>query len=380
MDRASSDSENSPSQKLLKGSLNPWYVLLLTAPVPVLLFVFFFYKWYDQKTEFNRIRNHFLERQNSVLTNDAFKVGADLSDLLEKAARDVQILALVPPAEDTFRKFYFAQGGDYVHLDAVTDANTPAPLLFYNQMLFMKADGQIPLYLHRGRPQRGVKTIEQCQAKNLCDRKLLEKARQLPVGEIEYGTVLRWYTPKGAVEEDDGASLSVAFRGPQGVFLVGIDYRHIKDNLTTETFPYVPRRNLLQAYENGSYIYIVDGAGNIVAHPKYWHAYGVSRETGEPIAPMRSDGDEGAHPLNVVAYEGLRLKTYFDRLLKHSFQQKTVDIFQGVNLGGTIRVISVAPINLDKGQFRTTGVFGHVLVGCALDYFEEPKEKTVPYY
>jgi hypothetical protein len=363
-----------------KTYLNPWQVILLTAPVPMLLFIFFFYKWYDQKAEFNRIRNHFLERQNSVIGFDSLEVATGLSDLLEKAARDVQILGLVPANEEAFRKFYFAQGGDYVHMDVNSDANTPAPLLFYNQLLFMKPSGEIALYLHRGQWQRNVRTVEDCRPKDLCDHGLLEKALTLPVGELEYGNVLRWYTPKGAIEDDDGASLSVAFRAPQGILLVGIDYRHIKDHLTTATFPYVPRRNLLQSYENGNYIYIIDGAGNIIAHPKYWHMAGVDRQTGEPVRPMRTDDDEGTHPLNIVAYQGERLKSYFDRLLKHSFQQKTVDIFQGVNLNGMIRVLSVAPVELEMGQFRTSGVFGHVVVGCAVDYFEEPKEKVVPYY
>jgi len=40
----------------------------------------------------------------------------------------------------------------------------------------------------------------------------------------------------------------------------------------------------------------------------------------------------------------------------------------------------VAPILFSKGQFKETGIFGHVVTGCSVDYFEEPKEKFLPYY
>ena len=95
---------------------------------------------------------------------------------------------------------------------------------------------------------------------------------------------------------------------------------------------------------------------------------------------MQSDSDEGKHPINIRAYRGEKLKTYFDRLLTRSFLQQSVDIFRASNLEGSNRVLSVAPILINKGQFQKTGVFGYVVLGCSVDYFEEPKEQYVPYY
>jgi hypothetical protein len=93
-----------------------------------------------------------------------------------------------------------------------------------------------------------------------------------------------------------------------------------------------------------------------------------------------NDADEGTHPINIAAYQNGLLKDYFDRLLKKSFVEAGVDIFQADNLAGVKRILSVVPVTLTRGQYKATGMFGHVIVGCSLDHFQEPKNKLVPYY
>lgn len=107
---------------------------------------------------------------------------------------------------------------------------------------------------------------------------------------------------------------------------------------------------------------------------------GVDPKTFLRMRPMELDSDEGTHPINIQHYRGEKLRTYFQRLLNRSFLQKTVDIFQASNLGGGNRVLSIAPIILQKGQFQKSGVYGYVILGCSVDYFEEPKEQYVPYF
>src|SRR5437763_1295765 len=93
----------------MKG-LNPWWILVFTAPVPMLLFGFFFVKWYNQKSECAKTTHQFLQRQNTVLGYNAIEVSTNLSDFLEKAARDVQTLALIPPTVDNYRRFHASDG------------------------------------------------------------------------------------------------------------------------------------------------------------------------------------------------------------------------------------------------------------------------------
>ena len=173
---------------------------------------------------------------------------------------------------------------------------------------------------------------------------------------------------------------TVLFRGEENIFELGLDYRHLKSLMFAPTFPYRSKTDLLHAYSNGNYVYIVDGQDDIVLHPKYWHVTGVDAKTQTRVRSVKEDADMGSAKLNVSDYTGQKLGEYFRRLLKKSFASRAIDIFRAPNFGGTNRVLSVAPILVRQGQFSEDGVFGHVIIGCNVDYFEEPTEQYVPYY
>lgn len=374
------ESETSNPKPPLRPFLNPWLIILLTAPLPLLLFVFFFVKWYNQKTDFTKVTSYFVQRQNTVLAHNAMEVSAGISDLLEKAARDADILSTLPLKTENFQRFYRAQVGDIMLFDAKNEYYKQGLLPFYNKLMFITPKGEVKLYLKNGELYTGLRSVAECREADLCDRPMLDRALTLPVGEVQFGRVLRYYAPEGTAEDVNDASLSVALRAPNGIYVLGLDYRHLKDYLSVPTFPYQPKKNLLQAYINGNYVYIVDSLNNVIVHPKYWDEVGIDKKTGKWMSTMVTDAEDGTHPINVSDYKEGKLKAYFDRLAKKSFAQNALDIFQAPNLAGTIRVLSVAPIVFSRGQFKQAGVFGHVIIGCNVDYFEEPKERFVPYY
>lgn len=364
-----------------KFGINPWLVILLTAPIPFLALGYFTIKWYQENSNLTKTNRYFVQRQNTVLAYDAMEVSSGISDLLEKAARDLKVMSLLPPTVSEYQAFYRAQMSDYTQFYTENEPPKSIPLPFFNQQMILSLSGKVLLHLWDGEPQKHFTSLESCQTKDLCDRELLNKAMTLKVGEYWYGRVMRYYSAEGKREDTERSSLNVVYRGTNAIYLLGIDFRHLKDHLTTPVFPYEAKRNLLQAYAQGNYIYIVDSNHAIIAHPKYWHQAGIDRVSGEYVAPMKTDDDEGKHPLNIAAYQGERLKSYFDRLLRKSFLQKGVDVFQAPNLGGVNRVVAVAPIYLSKGQFeKSSGVFGYAIMGCSVEYFEEPTEKLIPYY
>ena len=365
----------------IKRPLNPWLIILLTAPIPLLLFVFFFVKWYSQKTDFTKTTTYFVQRQNLVLAHNAVEVSSGISDLLEKAWRDANILSVMPLTDESFLRFYRAQLGGIMLFDAKNEYSKQGLVNFYNKLMYLTPKGEVKIYIRNGVPDKSLHSVSDCKESQLCDRELLDRALKLKVGGARFGRVLRWYSPDGVPEDTTDASLSVAFRAANGIYLVGLDYRHLKDTLSVPTFPYQPKKNLLQAYTNGNYIYIVDHLGNFIVHPKYWDEAGIDKKTGQWVTPMLNDSDDdGSHPINISAYQGGKLKDYFDHLLKKSFTKNTVDIFQALNLVGTTRVVSVAPIVFSRGQFEQEGLFGHAVIGCSVDYFEEPRERFIPYY
>jgi hypothetical protein len=292
----------------------------------------------------------------------------------------------VPPTARNYEKFYLSQLGELTQLATLSEAEKFLPAPYYSQVTYLDVEGNEKLRLEDGAiaPSR---MFAACQERNLCDHALLEKARALKAGEVAFGSFLRTYTPEKRLEEapwmsgEKGAGLAVAFRSEDGIFLLRIDYRHFKDFLTTPTFPYEPKRDLLRSYDQGDYVFIVDSNYDIIVHPKPSFVRGIDRTTGLPVPPMKTDADEGTHPLNIQAYQSGRLKDFFDRLLQLSFVPVAgVDIFHAPNLAGASRILSVAPIAYSKSSVKKVGVFGWVIIGCNVDYFEEPKERVVPYY
>ncbi len=370
-----------PQKPSQKPSLSPWVIILFTAPVPLMLFVLFLAKWYNQKNDFNRLKSQYVQRQNAVLAFGAVDVAMGFSDLLEKAARDAATFALLPPTAKNLNGFYHAQSGSFTRYDAKNHAvlDEPLPLLYSRLAAVLNSKGD------SRRSELGEGKIlphtplSQCQLKNLCDRDLREHATHLKPGELYYGRVLKYYVPKGKPNLDKGG-LSVAYRTDSAILILTIDYLHIRDHLTTPVFPFDSKRDMNQGYDKGNYIFVIDGDTNFISHPHYWNEAGIDPATGTWAVPLKTEQEAGTHPVQVSAYEKGRLKEYFQRLLNISFATNAVDIFRAPNLRGTNRVLSVAPIPFNKGQFKASGIFGHVIVACNIEYFEEPKSRFVPDY
>jgi hypothetical protein len=361
-------------------SLNPWALILFIFPIPLIIFAVFFYYWSVTRDTYKRVTTQFIQRQNKVLARDAMEIAREVSHLLEESAHDIQALSMIPPSYQHFTQFYLSRVGQLTQLDPRDDSINLIPLPLYSEIIYFNSRGDELWHLHNGQRANKLHHFSQCSAVELCDSQSLKKTISLPVGELYFGKLMRFYAKQSEKEQVEGAYLPVFYRTEEGVFLLGLDYRYLGELLAQPTFPYERKNNLLRSYQNGNYIFLVDSDLDLLAHPKYWNVEGIDRKTGLRARPMELDSDEGSHPLNVRAYRGEKLRPYFDRLLNRSFLQKSVDIFKAFNLAGSSRVLSVAPILLNKGQFQKNGVFGFVILGCSVDYFEEPKDQYVPYY
>src|SRR6476620_11281504 len=100
--------------KLTKNSetgkkLNSWIVILLAAPLPLVIFGLWFFKWSSSRTHYSHLTSQLLNRQNKVLMQDGVTVAREFSHLLESASRDVQTLSLVPVNARNFTRFYLSR-------------------------------------------------------------------------------------------------------------------------------------------------------------------------------------------------------------------------------------------------------------------------------
>lgn len=362
----------------MTNSLKPWLLVLLTAPVPLTLFGILSVKWYQKQTDFSKTTKKFIQRQNTIIAADAESVAGNVTRLLEEAATAVRTLPLLrrdPSTWGAFRKHQFARAFQWNSRKHEIE-NLTLPL--FTALSEWNTHGKE--LLRAGAESGPTRNLYSCDVRTHCDRKLIDLLTRAPPGSLRIGHLVRWYSPEGMDDSNDGAALWFGLRTTNRIYLGGLDYRHLRSILLTSTFPYERRGDPLEGYQNGNYIYLVDSHKNIIAHPKVWHIYGYDRKTGLPVPPMETDAQDGSRPLNIAQYREGKLRNYFDRLLKHSFASDRVDIFSAVNLKGTNRILATAPILFSDGQFEGVGIFGHVITGCNVDYYEDPKEQAIPYY
>jgi hypothetical protein len=351
---------------------NPWVLISVIIPPLSLFAVGIYYFISQERDNFDKKMVSFNQRQNKVLAYDAVETSGYFVRLFEKAGIDVKTLAQIPSTQKSFTRFRNNQKGqirDYSHKQV-----KKIWVSYYNSMAVINLKGNHISLLENGKHSTGP-TLEQCKDQALCDHQLIKALQKEIPGQLVFGTLKRWYSTKDEPENEKGATWRVGIKINNGIYVLGIDYRHLKNILYNASFPYTEKRNLLTAYSKGEYIYFVDDQFNIILHPKYWHIPGMNPNTDTSVNPALVDKQIGYGPLNLKLYQGEKLKSYFNRLLNVSFRLKGVDLFRAPNLTGRTRVLSVAPLKFSFDGIKKT--LGHVIVGCNVEQFEEPKETMI---
>jgi hypothetical protein len=352
-----------------------WLGILLTAPVMTALCAYLVYQWQVQHRDFVEIKNYFVQRQNQVLAHESIRVAKLFSDVLGQAARDASLLAALPPRAELYEAFARALNGLNPEPGAITKVR-------YNRVWVLRNRKQLWDFAPDRKSTTAFTKVEDCENRTLCDRQTLEAAFRLPQGKAIVGRGMRWYTAQNSAPSggDRQGTLMVAYRSADSVVALGVSFEVLLRLIHQPVFPFSPQGDMLEEYEKGSYIYLLDEHLNLLAHPKKGHMLGLDSVTFEPVSPALEDRDVGQHPLNFRAYREGKLRAYFDRLMSGPVQKGEVDVFEASNFTGMIRVVSVAPVLLDASLFVQKAPIGYVGVGCAVEHFAEPEQRPVPYY
>ena len=128
-----------------KPNVNPWLIILFTAPIPLVMLGFLLVKWYTENSDLKRTTRYFVQRQNTVLAYDAMEVSSGISDLLEKTARDVRIMALLPRTAQAYARFHAEQMSDYTQFYTENEPPKQVPLAFFNHQMILSPSGEVRL-------------------------------------------------------------------------------------------------------------------------------------------------------------------------------------------------------------------------------------------
>ncbi len=163
--------------------------------------------------------------------------------------------------------------------------------------------------------------------------------------------------------------------------MVALDHIHLLEFLG---FEMMEKSNFVEKYKTGSYTYLFDDEGWIIAHQKLWDIRGLDKN-GSPIEPLNEHTpkwkyDAGVIPINLLNMDW-RLKDIntnepMSGIVKRVQRGETV-LTTMKSMGiygeaeGIIRTRAYAPIFYSTGEYKTHGIFGAVAVGTSLKDFTD---------
>ena len=169
-----------------------------------------------------------------------------------------------------------------------------------------------------------------------------------------------------------------------GICSIALDGIHLLDFIGYKN---IPREEFVDRYKQGSYNYLVDEDGWIIAHQKLWDIKGLNRD-GSPIKPLTKETPDwkfasGIIPINLYNMDW-RLKDYETQEPMSSIIERvrrgesviTTMKSMGIHneVDGIVRTRAYAPIFYSPGGGDNHKVFGIVSVGTSLKDFNDNTE------
>lgn len=164
-----------------------------------------------------------------------------------------------------------------------------------------------------------------------------------------------------------------------GLYMLALDFIHILDFVD---FQNIDKDAFVKKYKTGSYTYILDNEGWIIAHQKLWDIRGLDKD-GIQVEPLNENTpkwkyDAGIIPINLMKMDW-RLKDIYtnepmSEIVKR-VQRGEIAITTMKSMGvygesdGIVRTRAYAPIYYNTGQYQKHGIFGAVSVGTSLKNF-----------
>jgi transcriptional regulator with PAS, ATPase and Fis domain len=164
-----------------------------------------------------------------------------------------------------------------------------------------------------------------------------------------------------------------------GIYMIALDFIHLLDFVE---FQNIDKDAFVKKYKTGSYTYILDDEGWIIAHQKLWDIRGLDKE-GNLVEPLTEftpkwKYDAGTIPINLMKMDW-RLKDIYTNepmsAIVKRVQRGETAITTMKSMGvygesdGIVRTRAYAPIYYNSGPYKKYGIFGAVSVGTSLKKF-----------
>lgn len=323
------------------------------------------------------------EQTRELYKLQAKNLAKRISEFLRFCETDLHNFSLLPPDPNLYLEF------SQNNKRWVNSSDDYKPL--YKEIAFIDKSGQEQIKVIND------KLVNKTQLKNVSDPKnttylselYFEKTKE-GQSDIFVSHLVSWYVSRQE-QLDQGKTFDGVIRFCKklktksgefnGVSMIALDAIHLLDFIG---YASLSKEEFVQNYKTGSYNYLVDDEGWIIAHQKLWDIKGL-RKDGIPVEPLTEDTPDwqfasGIIPINLFKMDW-RLKDYetnepmssiIERVRRGECAittMKSMGIYNKVD--GIVRTRAYAPIIYSTEPYNKHGVFGIVSVGTSLKDFND---------
>jgi len=343
----------------------------------------------SKELSYNTIESTIKDQTTQVYQSYAQNLARRISDFLYSCESDLHSISSIPASPESFLQFgknnqrwanYYGKNIPLYKEISLIDE-------FGNERIKIIKDEIVPGYL----------------LKNVADKKNTKylsetyfEDTKIQSGDIFVSHLTSWYISRyEQLEKNKQLDGVVRFCKKikdgngnfKGIIMIALDAAHLLDFVD---FKIMPTDSLANRYRAGSYNYIIDDQGWIIAHQKLWDIKGFDKEGNlvKELSPNTPKWkyDAGIMPINLTKMDWKLIDIYSNEPMSSIVERvrrgetcittvKSMGIYSEVE--GIIRTRTYAPIFYSTGEYNKYGIFGSVSVGTSLKKFMDKSRSLV---
>lgn len=314
-----------------------------------------------------------LDGQAEYMLGQVARSSADkISMFLKDIKSDVESLALVPPSYENYQQFYDTRKGVLWDEQRGVEYRREVPL--YCEIVFADPDGMEQIRIRHG-SRAELRDISKPENTTYLSEDYFAKTMEAKDDDVYVSRLNGWHVASDSPEEYHGEFrfIKKVFDNDRlkGMVILSLDQRHV-DELIKHIYP-TGELAVKTPYLSGSYAFIFDDEGWVIAHPKKNDIRGYDKN-GRLMPPYSSpEQNPGDYPFNML-YAGFVHKNY--PAAASAVKVGSSGVLAVTNSGGVRRIMAYAPISFPFGEYKAHRIFGGVAIGAEAGLFHKAARVT----
>lgn len=312
----------------------------------------------------------------------AVDLAQSIADFVRERQKDALIGTILPSTPGAYQDFLATKTGYLWVKKEGSIVKEQLPL--YVEMSYIDRNGNELIKIADG------KTAAASELKNVSNpantlyksEDYFAKAKVLNKGQVYISHVTGWYVNKAEFEQGKRFAGIVRMATPVfdkqgfvGVVALALDSRHLS-RFTDNIVPTGSEQVVKADAASGSYAYMVDDRGYVIAHPLDYHIEGLYKD-GTPVPPITPVNIEemkkkGEEVLNLIAIDGIEPE--LAEVAKDA--QAGRSGIKTYTFEGRTKMVAYAPIPFYSEDYPKPAGFGWVGMGVDIEKFNEQAKLT----